>query len=452
MSLNTFAAVILAAGQGTRMKSSRPKVLHAVAGRPMIGHVAAAVGTLGPARIVVVTARGGEAVADAVPGAVAAVQDPPLGTGHAVLAARPALQGFDGDILVLFGDTPLVTAATLKAMLEARRNGPAVVVMGFRPADPAAYGRLVTGPAGLERIVEFKDASLAERAIGLCNAGVMALDGRHAFDLLAAVGNANAKGEFYLTDVVEIARQRGLACAVVEADAEEVLGINSRLELAGAEAIVQRRLRRAAMEAGATLLDPDSVHLCHDTVLGRDVVIEPNVFFGPGVVIGDDVVIRGFSHLEGARVAAGATIGPFARLRPGAVLGEAAHIGNFVEVKAATVEPGAKVNHLTYIGDARIGAKANIGAGTITCNYDGFGKYHTDIGAGAFIGSNSALVAPVRIGDNAIVGAGSTITQDVPAGAVTVVRGTKTEREGAAARFRDRARARKAAQQQNKKG
>lgn len=450
MSHHPFAAVILAAGQGTRMRSSLPKVLHALAGRPMLGHVGAVVGALNPGRIVVVTAKGKEQVAAAVPGAVAAVQDPPLGTGHAVLSAKPALQGFEGDLLVLFGDTPLVTTETLKAMLDARAKGAAVVVLGFRPKDPAAYGRLVVGPNGLERIVEFKDANAEERAIGLCNAGVMALDGVHAFELLEAIRNDNAQREYYLTDVVGLARARGLSCAVVEGDAEEVLGVDSRQALAGAEAIIQRRLRAAAMANGVTMIDPDTVYLSHDTRFGRDVVIEPNVFFGPGVTVGDDVVIRAFSHLEQATVARGATVGPFARLRPGAVLGEEAHIGNFVEVKAATVEAGAKVNHLTYIGDARVGAKANVGAGTITCNYDGFGKYHTDIGAGAFIGSNTALVAPVKVGDDAIVGAGSTITEDVPPGALAVVRGGKTVVEGGAERFRVKARARKAAQQ--KKG
>lgn len=450
MSHQPFAAVILAAGQGTRMRSARPKVLHALAGRPMIAHVGAAVGALKPGRVVVVTAKGMDQVAAAVPGAVAAVQDPPLGTGHAVLAAKPALQGFDGDVLVLFGDTPLVTTATIKAMLEARATGPAVVVLGFRPKDPAAYGRLVVGPSGLERIVEFKDASPEERAIGLCNAGVMALDGKHAFALLDAITNDNAQREYYLTDVVGIARASGIACAVVEGDAEEVLGVDSRQALAGAEAILQRRLRQAAMAAGVTMIDPETVYLSYDTVIGRDTVIEPNVFLGPGVSIGEGALIRGFSHLERATVGEGASVGPFARLRPGAVLGADSHIGNFVEVKASTVEQGAKVNHLTYIGDARVGAKANVGAGTITCNYDGFGKYHTDIGAGAFIGSNTALVAPVKVGDEAIVGAGSTITEDVPAGALTVVRAGKTEIAGGAERFRVKARARKAAQQ--KKG
>lgn len=450
MTLKPFAAVILAAGRGTRMRSDLPKVLHPLAGRPMLAHLAGTVAALEPARYVVVTAKGMDKVAAVVPGAVAAVQDPPLGTGHAVLAAKDALAGFKGDILVLFGDCPLIRKETIEAMLSARAGGPAVVVMGFRPADPAAYGRLVVGREGLERIVEFKDASPEQRAIGLCNGGVMVLDGAVAFDLLSGIRNDNAQGEYYLTDIVAAARARGLGCAVVEADPEEVLGIDSRAGLAVAEGIVQRQARQAVMAGGATLIDPDSTFFSHDTRIGRDVVIEPNVFFGPGVTVGDRVVIRAFSHLEGTSIEAGATVGPFARLRPGAKLGPDVHVGNFVEVKAATLEAGAKVNHLTYIGDARVGAKANIGAGTITCNYDGFGKYHTDIGAGAFIGSNSSLVAPVSIGDNAIVGAGSTVTQDVPAGAVTVVRGPLSQREEAAEKFRDKARARKAAQQAKK--
>ena len=445
MSARPLAAVILAAGLGTRMRSTMPKVLHQLAGRPMIAHLAATVGALAPARVVVVVGPGMDAVVAAAQPAVAALQEPALGTGHAVLAARDALQGFAGDVLVLYGADPLVRTETLKAMLAIRAEGASVVVLGFRPDDPGAYGRLIVDAAGnLERIVEFKDASPAERAIALCNSGVMAIDGAVLFDLLDRVGNDNAKREYYLTDIVAIARARGLACGYVEAAAEEVLGVNDRAELAAAETVVQRRLRAAAMRDGATLIDPASVYFSHDTRLGRDVIVEPNVFFGPGVTVGDNVRIRANSHIEGTRIAAGAVIGPFARLRPGAEIGDGAHIGNFVEVKAASIEAGAKVNHLTYIGDARVGAGANIGAGTITCNYDGFGKYHTDIGAGAFIGSNSALVAPVKIGDGAIVGAGSTIARDVPPGALAVTRASQEQVLGGAEHFRGKAKARAA--------
>ncbi len=405
----------------------------------------ASVSQLDPEKVIVVIAPHMDSVARAVAPAATAVQDPPLGTGHAVLSARDELAGFDGagfdgDVLVLFGDGPLVTPETLQAMVAARRaaDDPAVVVLGFRPPDPGEYGRLIVDDAGrLERIVEFCDADATQRAVGLCNSGVMAIDGRRLFTLLDAVGNDNAKGEYYLTDIVAIARRRQWTCAVVEGDADEVLGINSRAELAQAEAIVQNRLRRSAMEGGATLVDPTTTWLSHDTKIGRDVVIEPNVLFGPGVVIEDGATIRAFSHLEGAVVANGATIGPFARLRPGARIGEGARVGNFVEIKKAVLEPGAKVSHLSYIGDARIGADANIGAGTITCNYDGFAKHHTDIGAGAFIGSNTALVAPVSVGAGAIVGAGSVVTRDVPDNALGVTRAEQAEVKDWASRFRD---------------
>jgi bifunctional UDP-N-acetylglucosamine pyrophosphorylase/glucosamine-1-phosphate N-acetyltransferase len=440
-----FAAVILAAGLGTRMRSGLPKVLHAVAGRPMIGHLAATIATLGPAKVVVVTAPGMDAVVEAAKPAVGAVQQPALGTGHAVLAAMPALAHFTGDVLVLYGDSPLITADTLRAMLSKRRAGAAVVVLGFRPPDPAGYGRLVVDAAGrLDRIVEHKDASEAERDIGLCNSGFMAIDAAVLPALLQRLDSNNAKGEYYLTDIVGHACAKGLACGYVEAPAEELIGVNSRAELAVAEAILQGRLRAAAMAAGATLLDPASTYFSFDTQLGSDVVVEPNVFFAPGVVVGNDVRIKAFSHLEGCRVAEGAVIGPFARLRPGADLGRDVHVGNFVEVKNTVIEAGAKANHLTYLGDARVGAGSNIGAGTITCNYDGFGKYRTDIGAGAFIGSNSALVAPVTIGDQAIVGAGSTIARDVPAGAVVLTRAEQRTMPDGAERFRTKARERAA--------
>ena len=440
MTARKTAVIILAAGKGTRMKSSLPKVLHPIAGRAMIHHVLATTAALSPERTIVVLGKGMDPVAKAVAPAMVAVQDPPLGTGHAVLAAAEAIDGFDGDVVVVFADTPLVTAATFRLMLARRheQDDPAVVVLGFRPADPAAYGRLVVKKDKLKRIVEFKDADADERAIGLCNAGLMVLDGRHALSLLRAVGNDNANGEYYLPDVVGIARDKGLECAVVEASDEEVMGVNSRSELAKAEAVWQRRRRTHFMDEGVTLADPDTVYFSADTVLGRDVTIGPSVVFGPGASIEDGVRIEAFCHIEGAHVASGARIGPFARLRPGADIGEDAHIGNFVEIKKSVIEKGAKANHLAYIGDARVGAQANIGAGTITCNYDGFNKHLTDIGAGAFIGSNSSLVAPVKIGAGALVGAGSTITSDVPEDAIAVTRAPQKQIPQGAAKFRAR--------------
>jgi bifunctional UDP-N-acetylglucosamine pyrophosphorylase/glucosamine-1-phosphate N-acetyltransferase len=444
----TTNIVILAAGQGTRMKSRLPKVLHRIAGRSMVRLVLDAAAPLAPERTIVVLAPGMDRVAAEVAPAAVAVQEPALGTAHAVMAARDALAGARGGTLVLFGDTPLVKAETL-GRLRAALCGPgrpAIVVLGFRPADPAAYGRLVLdGDGGLARIVEFKDASAEERAIGLCNAGAMAFDSELLPTLLDGIGNDNAKGEYYLTDAVAIARRLGRAVAVIEADADEVLGVNSRAELAVAESVLQRRLRLAAMENGATLVDPDTVHFSWDTRLGRDVLVGPNVVFGPGVEIADDVEIKAFCHIEGARVAPGAVIGPFARLRPGAEIGSEAHIGNFVEIKKAAVGEGAKINHLSYVGDAEVGAKSNIGAGTITCNYDGFDKHVTRIGEGAFIGSNTALVAPVSVGPGAIVGAGSVVAKDVAGDALAVTRGPHVEKPGWAARFRAaKARARKA--------
>ena len=444
-----LACIVLAAGKGTRMKSELPKVLHKVAGRSMVGHVVAAASALAPERIVVVVGPGMEDVAAEVAPHATVVQESQLGTADAVMAARPLVEGFDGDVLVVYGDTPLVTPATLSRMTEARDGAsgdPAVVVLGMRPDDPGAYGRLIQGAdGGLEAIVEYLDATEDQRAVTLCNAGLMAFDGRRLFALLDAIGNDNAKGEFYLTDAVAVARAAGHACRVVEASAEEVVGVNSRAELAAVERLMQHRLRAAAMAGGATLADPETVYFSHDTRLGRDVTVGQNVVFGPGVEVGDRVEIRPFCHLEEVRVASGALIGPYARLRPGADIGPDVHIGNFVEVKNARIDQGAKVNHLTYIGDASVGAKANIGAGTITCNYDGFFKSHTEIGAGAFIGSNSALVAPVTIGAGAIVGAGSVVTRDVPADALTVERSKQSVHEGWAAGFRTRRAAEKAA-------
>ncbi|RIK95450.1 MAG: bifunctional UDP-N-acetylglucosamine diphosphorylase/glucosamine-1-phosphate N-acetyltransferase GlmU [Proteobacteria bacterium] len=444
MTIAPIAAIILAAGKGTRMKSSRHKVLHPVGGRPMVEHVMATLDTLNPARrVVVVGSERDQVEAQIGDRATFVVQEPQHGTGHAVQQAAPALADFAGDAAVLYGDVPLITADTLRRMIDARTHAD-LVVLGFRAADPAAYGRLkLSADGGLEAIVEFKDASPEERRINLCNSGIMVLSAKLLFDLLAHVKNDNAKGEYYLTDIVGLARARGLKAAVVETDESEVIGVNSRAELAQAEAIFQARARAAAMADGATLIAPETVYFSFDTKLGRDVVVEPNVVFGPGVSVGDNVVIHAFCHLEGASIAEGASVGPFARLRPGAELRKKAKVGNFVEVKKAVLEEGAKVNHLTYIGDARVGAGANVGAGTITCNYDGFFKYKTDIGAGAFIGSNTALVAPVTIGEGAIVGAGSTITKDVEADALVVTRSEQREIKDWAAKFRARSKAKK---------
>jgi bifunctional UDP-N-acetylglucosamine pyrophosphorylase / glucosamine-1-phosphate N-acetyltransferase len=446
MSEACVAAVVLAAGLGTRMKSNLPKVMHPVCGKPMLGHVLDLLDDLGIDRRVVVSGPGMDAVAALAEaaGAAVAVQVDRLGTAHAVLAAKPALEGFTGDILVAFGDTPLVRAETVAAALDLRKgaDAPAVVVLGFDEDEPEAYGRLILDDDGnLLRIVEAKDATPDELAVTLCNSGVMLIDGGVAWRLLSAIGNANAKGEYYLTDVVGLARAEGRTCAVVEGASEEFLGVNSRADLALVEAIAQDRLRARALAQGVTMTDPHTVYFSADTQLGRDVTIEPFVVFGPGVVVDDDVTIKAFCHFENARVARGATLGPYARLRPGADVGVGAHIGNFVEIKKSIVEDGAKVNHLTYIGDARVGAGANIGAGTITCNYDGFNKSLTDIGKGAFIGSNTSLVAPVKVGDGAIVGAGSVVTKDVPAEALAVTRAPQKVVEGWAARFRERMRA-----------
>ena len=445
--MSRTACVILAAGEGTRMKSRVPKVLHRLAGRPMVEHVLASARALAPERTVLVVAPVLEAAAGrlACPGAGVdvAVQETARGTAHAVLASRPFLEGFDGDVVVLYADTPLVRGETLARLVRARREtaGAVAAVLGFRPADPAAYGRLILAPDGtLRRIVEYADAGAGERAVDFCNAGMMAIDGRRLFALLDAVGANNAKGEHYLTDIPAVAAARGATCAVAEAPAEEVMGVDDRAGLAAAERIVQRRLRAAAMANGATLVDPDAVWLSVDTRIGRDVTIGPNVVIGPGVTVEDGAEIKPFSHLEGVRVRRDAAVGPFARLRPGSDVGEGGRIGNFVELKNAAVEPGAKINHLSYVGDARVGEGANVGAGTITCNYDGFAKARTEIGAGAFVGSNTALVAPVSIGAGAVVGAGSVITEDVAADAVAVARGEQRQRPGAAARRRSRRR------------
>jgi bifunctional UDP-N-acetylglucosamine pyrophosphorylase/glucosamine-1-phosphate N-acetyltransferase len=446
----SIAVIILAAGKGTRMKSDLHKVLHPIAGRPMLHHLVASAATLHPARTVVVTGAGREQVERAVAplGIATALQAEQLGTGHAVAQARDALAGFEGDVLILYGDVPLVTAATMQRMID-RLHGddaPAAVVLGFRPADPGAYGRVIADAAGrIDRMVEYKDASDAERAETLCNSGLMAVHSRDLFALLARVGNDNAAGEYYLPDIVMLAATDGRASAVIETGEGEVAGVNSRGELAAVEAAWQATRRAAAMADGATLIAPDTVWFAHDTLLGRDVTIEPNVVFGPGVRVADGAVIHAFSHVEGAVIGEKADVGPFARLRPGADLGAGSRVGNFVEVKKATIGVGAKVNHLSYIGDAEIGARANIGAGTITCNYDGYFKYRTVVGEDAFIGSNSALVAPVSVGSGAIVAAGSVLTRDVDADALALVRPPQVDKPGWAARFREMMVARKAA-------
>jgi bifunctional UDP-N-acetylglucosamine pyrophosphorylase / glucosamine-1-phosphate N-acetyltransferase len=445
----TPLAIVLAAGEGTRMRSSLPKVLHALAGRSMLGHVLAAVTQSGVKDVAVVVGPDHEAVAAEasthVPEAQVFMQYERLGTGHAVLQARAAIEQAKGPIIVLFGDTPLVTADTITRLIEAVHAGAGVVALGFHADDPTGYGRLLTRDGALIAIREHKDASEAERGTKLCNAGLMALSGAHALGLLEAIGNANAQKEYYLTDVVEIATAKGLRCTVINAPEAEVMGINDRVQLARGENLIQHCLREVAMRGGATLINPASVHFSFDTVLGRDVLIEPHVVFGRGVKVADGAVIHSFSHIEGAEVGAKASVGPFARLRPGTRMEAGARIGNFVEIKNATLGEGAKVNHLTYIGDADVGAKANIGAGTITCNYDGYFKYRTAIGAGAFVGSNSSLVAPVKIGAGAYVGSGSVVTRDVAEGALTVARAQQVEKPGWAARFHATMAARKAA-------
>jgi len=436
-----LAIVVLAAGKGTRMKSDLPKVLHRLGGVPMISHVMAAASAIGAGRTVVVTGPGMSAVEQAVAPAPCVVQADQRGTADAVIAARPLLADRGGDILVLYGDTPLVTATALAAMRARRRDidGPAIVVLGFRASDPGGYGRLLLDDkGGLLRIVEEKDANPAEKAITLCNSGIVLADSGLLWRLLAGVGNDNASGEYYLTDIIALAVAEGVSPRVVEASEAEVQGINSRAQLAAAEKDFQARCRQAAMAAGVTLIDPGSVWFSSDTVLGRDVLIEPGVFFGPGVTVGNGATIRAWSHLEGATLADGATVGPFVRLRPGADIGPGAKVGNFVEIKNAVLGKGAKASHLSYIGDADIGPGVNIGAGTITCNYDGFLKYRTTIGEGAFIGSNSALIAPVTVGAGAIVGAGSALSGDVPADALALTRAPQQCRDGWAAAFRRR--------------
>ncbi|MBV9529171.1 bifunctional UDP-N-acetylglucosamine diphosphorylase/glucosamine-1-phosphate N-acetyltransferase GlmU [Sphingomonas sp.] len=438
-----FAAVILAAGQGTRMRSDTHKVLHPVACRPLLLHLLDSVAALGAERQVVVVGKGREQVEGALAGRDVTFvhQAEQKGTGHAVQQAEAALEGYDGAVLVLYGDTPFVAPGTLRLMLDRldAPDAPGVVVLASSPADPQSYGRIIRGDGDqIAKMVEYKDASDEERAVRLCNSGMMAVRAADLFRWLGEVGNENAAAEYYLPDIVTVAAREGRQAVVIEGDEFETAGINSRAELAQLERDWQRRRRRQALAEGTTLIDPDTVWFAFDTRLGRDVTIEPHVVFGPGVSIADGATIHAFSHIEGATIGGGASVGPFARLRPGARLGAGTRVGNFVEIKKADLGEGAKVNHLSYIGDAEVGARANIGAGTITCNYDGFGKYRTLIGEGAFIGSNTALVAPVTIGDDAIVGAGSVITRDVERDSLAIERSEQKGISGWAKRFRER--------------
>lgn len=443
----SVALVILAAGKGTRMQSDTPKVLHPIAGQPMLAHAMQAAAVLEPAHTIIVAGHGADQVEAMVQasGADAQVvlQSEQKGTAHAVDQARAALSGFEGDVVVLYGDTPFIRPETLSAMSDARQ-GHDLVILGFEAADPARYGRLVMDGDSLERIVEWKDATEAERAITFCNSGLMAAKADVMFDLIAAVGCDNAQQEYYLTDVVAIARGRGMAVTAIACDESETLGINSRADLAAAEAVFQARARAEALEIGVTLTAPETVFFAHDTVIGRDTLIEPNVVFGPGVTVETGATIRAFSHLEGCHVSRGAVVGPYARLRPGAELAEDTRVGNFVEIKNAEIAEGAKVNHLTYIGDASVGAGTNIGAGTITCNYDGVMKHRTEIGPHAFIGSNTMLVAPVKVGARAMTATGSVITRDVEPEALAVARTKQENKQGRATKLFDMLKARKA--------
>ena len=440
MTGRTSLTIVLAAGEGTRMRSGIAKVLHPVAGQSMLAHVLGAAPKGAGAALAVVVGPGHEAVAAEAkrlrPDALTFVQRERLGTAHAVLAARDAIGRGADDLLVVFGDTPLISAATFERLRTPLKKGAALAVLGFRAADPIGYGRLLVEGGRLVAIREQPDATPAERAIKLSNAGVMAFDGRKALQIIEKIGNANSKGEYYLSDAVAVVREMGLEAVVIETSEDEVRGINTKAQLAEAEHVMQARLRQAALDAGVTMVAPETVYLAADTKFGSDVTIEPFVVIGPGVSIGDGAVIHSFSHIVQASIGNKASVGPYARLRPGTSLGEGSKVGNFVETKAATLEAGVKVNHLSYIGDAHIGANANIGAGTITCNYDGFDKHRTTIGKGAFIGSNSSLVAPVKIGDGAYVGSGSVITKDVPDDALAVERSQQTNREGGAKRYR----------------
>jgi bifunctional UDP-N-acetylglucosamine pyrophosphorylase/glucosamine-1-phosphate N-acetyltransferase len=444
MNARSCLAIVLAAGEGTRMRSARPKVLHSIAGRSLLAHVLAAIGHAGVRKIAVVVGPDHDPVIDEVtnvaPGAECFEQRERRGTGHAVLAAKAAIAGGVDDILIVYGDTPLLQAMTLGRLRATLADGASVSVLGFRPADPTGYGRLVVEGGNLVAIREEADASPAERAIGLCNGGAMALAAGSALAILQRIDDNNRKREFYLTDAVAIAHHMDLQTTAVETEEDEVRGINTKAQLAEAEAVMQQRLRRQALDAGVTMIAPETVFLAADTKLGKDVVIEPHVVFGPGCVVEEEAVIHSFCHLVGAHVGRGASVGPFARIRPDTRLEADVEIGNFVELKATTVAAGAKAKHLSYLGDTSVGENANVGAGTITCNYDGVGKHRTVIGAGAFIGSNSALVAPVKIGEGAYVGAGSVISGEVPTDALALTRANQVVKEGWAARLRDRKR------------
>jgi bifunctional UDP-N-acetylglucosamine pyrophosphorylase/glucosamine-1-phosphate N-acetyltransferase len=441
MTEHPLLIVVLAAGKGLRMRSAVPKVLHGIAGRSMLAHVLAIARSAGAAKLALVVAPGMEAVraeaAKIAPGIEVFEQATQAGTGHAALTARPALEHHKGDVIVLFADTPLVEPTTLRRLVDALEAGAQIAALGFEAPDASGYGRLIVAADGVVRAIrEDRDATDAERRIGLCNAGAMGFRVPDLGGLLGRIGNRNAKGEYYLTDVVELAAADGLITRPVACAAEEALGVNSREQLAAAEAVFQGRARRRAMEQGATLVAPETVWLSFDTVLGRDVIVEPNVFFGPGVVVEDGAHIMANCHMVGARIGKGARVGPFARFRPGTDIGDSARIGNFVEVKNARLETGAKANHLAYIGDGRVGEGANIGAGTIFCNYDGFSKHFTDIGKGAFVGSNTSLVAPVKVGDGAYIGSGSVISKDVAPDALALERSPQEQRPGWAAKFR----------------
>ena len=447
------ALIVLAAGQGTRMKSDLPKALHEVGGAPLFAHALAAGRTLEPERVILVVGHGGEAVAQAArdsdPDIEIVVQEEQLGTGHAVARARQRLAGFEGDAVVLYADTPFIRPQTLQAMAEARARHQ-VVVLGFHAADPGRYGRLITEGERLKRIVEYKDASEAERAVGYCNSGIVMAPAGLLFELLEDIGNDNASGEYYLTDIVALANARGHSATAVPCDEAETLGVNTRADLARAEAAFQARMRAQALEDGVTLIAPETVFFSLDTWVGRDAVIEPNVFFGPRVTVETGARIRAFSHLEDCHVGAGAIVGPYARLRPGTELANAARIGNFVEVKNSRIGEGAKVNHLSYVGDAEVGEGANIGAGTITCNYDGVMKHRTEIGARAFIGSDTMLVAPVRVGEEAMTATGSVISRDVPPGAMAIARARQENKPGFARKLFERLRAAKAKREKDR--
>jgi bifunctional UDP-N-acetylglucosamine pyrophosphorylase / glucosamine-1-phosphate N-acetyltransferase len=441
MTARSSLTIVLAAGEGTRMRSVLPKVLHPLAGQSLLAHVLEAAPNGAGTAIAVVVGPGHAAVAEAAKkirqDAAIYIQRERLGTAHAVLAAREAIARGADDLLVVFGDTPLISAATFARLRAPLQKGAALAVLGFQAKDPTGYGRLMVDGGQLVDIREHADATPAQRGITLCNAGIMAFDGRRALDIIEKIGNANSKREYYLVDAVAIVRKSGLETVVIETSEDEVRGINTKAQLAEAEAVMQARLRKAALDAGVTLIAPETVFLAADTTFGRDVTIEPFVVIGPGVSIADGAVIHSFSHIVQASIGKNASVGPYARLRPGTSLGDGARIGNFVETKASILEAGVKVNHLSYIGDAHVGANTNIGAGTITCNYDGFGKHKTEIGTGAFVGTNSSLVAPVKIGNGAYIGSGSVITKDVPDDALAVERNQQVNREGGAKRYRE---------------